>query len=78
MTKQHEIFIMPPQKKQRLKNLMLIGGSGPEGKRCKHCKHLFVKRMGNKYFKCALRQNTNGPATDHRMNYQACWKFEPL
>ncbi len=58
-------------------NPMVYGyGPGPEGKKCKHCAHLGVKRMGNTYYKCTLRHNTNGPATDHRVNWPACSKFK--
>lgn len=53
-----------------------VYGAGPEGKRCKHCAHLYVKTYSNRYFKCDLRKNTNGPATDHKMNWAACAKFE--
>lgn len=51
-------------------------GYGPEDKRCKHCKHLFHRQFASKYYKCGLRQNTNGPGTDHRVNWSACAKFE--
>lgn len=51
-------------------------GFGPEGKRCKHCKHLFVRQYAGRYYKCGLRVNTNGPATDQRVNWAACSKFE--
>lgn len=47
-----------------------------DGRKCKYCVHFIVKKMGNKYFKCALRKITNGPATDHRANWPACGKFE--
>lgn len=50
-------------------------GYGPKDKRCKHCQYLFYKQFSKKYWKCALRQNTNGPATDHRINWRACGKF---
>jgi hypothetical protein len=51
-------------------------GPGPEGKRCKQCDHMIIKRYAGKYFKCSLRYNTNGPATDHRANWLACSKFK--
>jgi len=57
--------------------MIRIYGQGPEGKRCKHCKHITCKEFGNTYYKCDLRRNTNGPATDHRINWPACGKFEP-
>ena len=51
-------------------------GYGPEGKRCKHCSHLFKKQYAGTYYKCDLRFNTNGPGSDHRVNWSACGKFE--
>ena len=51
-------------------------GEGPPDKRCKHCAHLWAKVMGNTYYKCDLRANTGGPATDHRCNWPACGKWE--
>ena len=61
------------------KNPMVqVYGYGPEGKRCKHCKYLYYKQFANKYYKCGLRVNTNGPATDHRVNWSACGKFEEV
>lgn len=52
-------------------------GYGPEKTRCGHCNHLFFKSYyPNKYYKCALRKNTNGVSTDQRVNWNACGKFE--
>lgn len=51
-------------------------GYGPEGKRCKHCDHCYVKSFAGRYFKCEFRGNTNGPGTDHRANWLACGKFK--
>ena len=51
-------------------------GYGPDDKRCKHCQHLFFRQFDKKYYKCALRQNTKGAATDQRVNWRACGKFE--
>ena len=45
-------------------------------KKCKDCKHLFAKRFAGTYYKCGLRLNSNGPATDHRVRWNACSKFE--
>ena len=53
-----------------------VNGYGPEDKRCKHCKHLFARRYAGTYYKCDLRQNTNGAATDQRVNWKACSKYE--
>jgi hypothetical protein len=51
-------------------------GPGPEGKRCKSCAHLISITYANTYHKCELRQNTHGPATDHRVNWPACAMFK--
>lgn len=53
-------------------------GFGPDNKRCKHCQHLFVRQYMNRYYKCDLRINTNGPGTDQRVNWRACSKFEEV
>ena len=51
-------------------------GKGPEGERCKNCKHLYYKSYSKVYYKCDLRPDTNGPGTDHKVNWPACGKFE--
>ena len=54
-------------------------GKGPPGKRCKHCLWLYGKVFSKVYYKCKKRGlDTNGPATDHRVNWTACGKFEAL
>lgn len=51
-------------------------GAGPEGARCKECKHLIRKKYAKVYFKCSFRGDSNGPKTDHRANWPACGKYE--
>ncbi|WP_231464755.1 hypothetical protein [Pedobacter sp. Leaf132] len=51
-------------------------GKGPEGTRCKTCTHLYCKSFGKRYYKCELRKDTNGPATDHKVNWPSCRKYE--
>jgi len=51
-------------------------GRGPDGKRCKDCRHFYVIEFANRYFKCRIRGNSGGPATDHRANWKTCAKFE--
>jgi hypothetical protein len=52
-------------------------GAGPAGAICKTCVHLFAPGGTNKtYYKCDLRHVTRGPATDHRVRWQACAKYQ--
>jgi hypothetical protein len=52
-------------------------GAGPEGEMCRGCIHLMRHQGASRTFlKCALRQNTSGPATDHFASWPACAKFE--
>ena len=51
-------------------------GYGPEGLKCKSCTHLVCKQYANRYYKCDLRVNTNGPGTDHRVGWNACYKYD--
>lgn len=51
-------------------------GPGPEGTICRGCVFLVGKRWDKTYWKCGLRQNTNGPGTDHRVRWKSCSKFE--
>jgi hypothetical protein len=51
-------------------------GRGPEGARCATCRHLVRHRYSRTYWKCALRRNTGGAATDHRVRWSACEKYE--
>lgn len=59
------------------KNPMLAFGPGPDGMRCKDCRHLYGVRYANTYWKCRKRGDSGGPATDHRVRWPACAKFEP-
>ncbi|MEM9414967.1 MAG: hypothetical protein AAGA29_05745 [Planctomycetota bacterium] len=53
--------------------LLNTGGEGPE--RCGNCAHRCTISMGGTYHKCALVQNTNGPATDLRCKWAACMSY---
>ena len=62
---------------EAFKNPMVrLYGKGPAGKKCKNCKHLYLKELAGRYFKCALRIDTNGLGSDHRVNWHACKMFE--
>lgn len=56
--------------------VLKVFGPGPEGERCKNCKHLFDRSFNKTYYKCKLRNNNTSPKTDHRVNWPACGKFE--
>lgn len=47
-----------------------------KGQKCKQCKHLVKKEWAGTYYKCGFRANTNGPGSDHRVNWDACKRFE--
>ena len=58
--------------------LIAVFGPGPGGARCKTCRHLFCNERSRRYYKCDLRRCSHGPATDHRINWPACGKYEPV
>lgn len=49
---------------------------GPEERRCGDCAHLRENRYARVYYKCALAKNTGGTATDVRLKWRACEKWE--
>lgn len=55
-----------------------VYGSGPEGRTCGTCQYLEVWEYARRYYKCTLRLNTHGAATDHRLGWDACGKYSPL
>jgi hypothetical protein len=48
-----------------------------EGQTCGTCAHCYKKQFSGTYYKCDLTKQTNGPATDWRIGWQACGKWEP-
>lgn len=48
----------------------------PAGETCGSCKHHVVKRYSGTYHKCDLTPDTNGTATDVRVRWPACVKWE--
>lgn len=56
--------------------LIRIYGPGAKGVTCKSCVHLWRKRLSKVYLKCDLREDTNGPGTDHKAGWQSCGKYE--
>lgn len=74
---QAQWFAALPRSPEYVNPCVRAFGKGPEGVKCKACRHLYWKVYAKVYIKCALRPNTNGPGTDHRANWAACGKFEP-
>ena len=48
----------------------------PPGATCGGCTHLAVHRISRTYYKCDVVHMTNGPATDTRLSWPACTKYE--
>lgn len=65
-----------PTKKNKSNPCIDVYGKGPEGTRCKTCVHLYAKSYANTYYKCGLRKNTNGPGSDHKVNFTTCGKYQ--
>jgi hypothetical protein len=58
--------------------MLAQAGPGPEGAKCGSCSHLFQQGgTSGTYYKCDLRRNTGGPATDHRVRWPACAHYQP-
>lgn len=53
-------------------------GPGPKGVTCNLCVHL--RRVGGvegRYYKCEMGRVSASTATDHRVGWPACSKYEP-
>ncbi len=61
-----------------ISRLRLSWGPGPEGEKCKTCLHLGFNEMrsGKRFYKCKLGANTGGPATDVKLKWNACGRWE--
>ncbi len=66
----------PPKSVIRTQRMIARYGPGPEGKRCKTCKHLTYTLANKKFFKCLLYGNTASVATDWRCTQEACGRYE--
>lgn len=55
-------------------------GIGPKGAKCSTCCQIFVSHDSGtrRYYKCELRKNTKGAATDHRTRWDACAKYSQV
>lgn len=60
---------------QRLERMHLLYGR-IDDKQCGACAHFVSHSYANTYHKCRLYGVSHGPATDWRVRYVACGKFE--
>lgn len=52
-------------------------GPGPHGRICNGCALLNLRwASGRRYYKCSKRRMSSCEATDHRVGWDACAKFE--
>jgi hypothetical protein len=52
-------------------------GRGQDGATCKNCAHLrYPLNYAKRHWKCDLRTSTHGAATDHRVGWPACGRYE--
>ena len=56
---------------------LAVYGTGVEGQPCKGCVHLrYHPDYRARHWKCDMRRLTHGKATDHKVNWQSCGKYE--
>jgi hypothetical protein len=62
---------------ERVNPCVQVFGKGPDGAICKSCAYLFAHQPGNKrFYKCELRNFTHGAASDHKVRWPACGRYE--
>ena len=71
-----QINFLVAEKPENINPMVRAYGLLEPKQKCKKCKYLYGKQYSKVYYKCELRSNTNGSATDHRVNWPACKKFE--
>ncbi len=76
--------VVPPEVGKKINNkavqlhAKLINLHGKtEDKKCKTCALLGVRSFAKNYYKCTLVSSSGNPATDWRVNWQACGKYQP-
>jgi hypothetical protein len=68
---------LPPVSHTPTNPMIAYFGRGPDGTRCKTCVHCrYPDGYGRRYYKCDLRRLTHGAATDHRVRWPACGRYE--
>lgn len=69
----------PKPAKQEGNPCIAVYGQGPEGQVCKGCMHLRYPINRNPkahHWKCDLRKLSHGAATDHKVNWPSCARYE--
>lgn len=78
--------LSPDQRRTIRRNEMLAAGIHPTtklplrqlgGETCRTCALLRRRKLGGTYWKCSAVYMTGGPATDVRVSWPACTKWEP-
>lgn len=64
------------KKARKIERMHVIYGKR-EGAKCGDCVHFYGVSYANTYYKCRLFGDSHGPATDWRVRFVACGKFEP-
>lgn len=74
------LFDLPEPEKQlpkRIEDMHTLYGVTPN-KTCGTCNHLIRYKQGTTWFKCGLARQSASTATDWRVKWQACGKWEEI
>lgn len=77
---QLELFDVGPRELIPVSATPAQPGTGPDGETCQSCRHYYVVPGHNgRYRKCKVIEHrwTNGPGTDIKARWPACWLWEP-
>lgn len=76
LQEQHDLWLAEQRTKEENVNpCVRTFGLGPDGAKCKTCQRLLGRRFAKTYYKCALREETRGAGSDHRVNWPACGQY---
>lgn len=64
------------ERAKRIQIVYRVYGRGPDGAKCKTCRHLFYQGHARQFPKCGVWGATKGTATDWSTRYDACGKYE--
>jgi hypothetical protein len=72
---QIEAEIKRKQAARKIERMHVLYGR-TEGAQCGDCLSFVAKKLANTYYKCVRFGDSGGPATDWRVRFPACGKFE--